>query len=352
MNAGITPRTDRPDRAFGYGGELTAERKTAMTRIARLTRSTLIPVLACLFVSTGAGGEQAANEPAAAPAQPQEAFSSPEEAVKALQQATAAHDKAALRKIFGPALKDLISNDEVQNANDFTAFAKSLAEMTRLNREGDSKATLALGRDSWPYPIPIVKKDGKWFFDTAAGREEILNRRIGENELNAIGVCRAYVLAQREYASVDRNNDDILQYAQHFKSSPGTRDGLYWHAADDEEPSPFGPLMAQARSEGYGRKDKPKVEKRSPYHGYYFKILTKQGDKAPGGKYDYIINGHMVAGFALVAWPADYGSGGIMTFIVNQRGKVYQKDLGPKTPELGEEITEYNPDETWTLVSD
>lgn len=210
--------------------------------------------------------------------------------------------------------------------------------------------TLTVGRSNWPFPVPIVRRDGTWFFDTQAGREEILNRRIGENELNTIEVCRACVLAQREYFARDWDNDDVFEYARRFRSTPGKKDGLYWPVAGDEEPSPLGPLVAQAHAEGYGKKEGEKSEKRSPYHGYYFKILTKQGMNAPGGKYDYVINGHMIGGFAIVAWPAEYGSSGIMTFIVNQRGKVYQKDLGPNTAEIGKEMTEYNPDGEWTLV--
>lgn len=321
-----------------------------MSLTARTIRCIPVLSLTSLFVLLLASSTQAAQV-TTAPAEPQQVFSTPEEATKALQEATAAKDKTALRRIFGPDLKDLVSSDEVQNANNFAAFAKNMAEMTNLVKEGDSKVTLALGKDAWPFPIPIVEKDGKWFFDTAAGKDEILNRRIGENELNTIEVCRAYVLAQREYYAMVPN-DDLPQYAQRFGSTPGKKDGLYWPTAENEETSPMGPLVAQARAEGYGPKEGDAVKKRSPYHGYFFKILTKQGSKAPGGAYSYVINDHMVAGFALVAWPADYGSNGIMTFIVNQRGKVYQKNLGEKTAKLAADMTEYNPDDTWTLVKD
>jgi len=330
-----------------------------MTLTVRTIRCGVILVLTSLLALPLASCSQAVQEGVpvagpAAPAEPQQLFATPEEAVKALQDVTAAHDKEAMHRIFGPALHELVSSDEAQNANDFTEFAKSLAEMTNLVKESDSKVMLTLGRDNWPFPIPLVQKDGKWFFDTAAGKEEILNRRIGEDEVGAIRVCRGYVVAQFEYFSEDRRGEDVLEFAQHMMSTTGKHDGLFWETKADEPPSPLGPLVAQARAEGYGRRDgeNPEKKQRHPYHGYFFKILTKQGSKAPGGQYDYVINGHMVGGFAMVAWPAGYGSSGIMTFIVNQRGKVYQKDLGQATAKLASEMTEYNPDETWELVKD
>jgi hypothetical protein len=188
-----------------------------------------------------------------------------------------------------------------------------------------------------------VKRGEGWVFDTKAGREELLNRRIGRNELSAIRVCLAYVEAQQEYASMDRERDGIIQYGQKIVSDTGRRNGLYWEAAEGEAPSPLGPMAAKAAAEGYKRAgDRP-----TPYHGYYYKILKGQGKSAPGGAYHYVINGHMVAGFALVAWPADYGVSGVMTFVVNQNGTVYQKDLGPKTEEIAKKMTLYNPDRTW-----
>jgi len=205
-----------------------------------------------------------------------------------------------------------------------------------------------LGVDGWPFPIPLVKRDGQWLFDTAAGKAEILRRRIGMDELGAIAVCHAYVEAQREYASQDRLGDGVLAYAQFLRSTPGTHNGLFWPANPGEELSPLGPLVAQARVEGYHRSAKMMNEQQAPYHGYYFKILTRQGKHAPGGKYNYIINGRMIAGFALVAWPAEWGNTGVMTFIVNQQGKVYQKDLGPKTAKIAKSMTAYDPDDTWS----
>ena len=203
-----------------------------------------------------------------------------------------------------------------------------------------------------PFPFRWCNRTGNGTSTSTAGKEEILNRRIGANELGAIQVCRAYVEAQREYASEDRNGDEVLEYAQHLRSTPGAHDGLYWSTRTGDELSPLGPLVAQARGEGYRHQNKILTEEQSPYHGYYFKILTRQGKHTPGGKYNYIINGHMIAGFALVAWPAEWGNTGVMTFIVNQEGKVYQKNLGPKTPSIAQAMTTYDPDKTWTLTAD
>jgi hypothetical protein len=213
---------------------------------------------------------------------------------------------------------------------------------------GEDKAILNIGAENWPFPIPLVKKDDRWSFDTEAGQEEIINRHIGEDELNTIGVCRTYVDAQREYASKDRNGSEVLQYAQKFKSTPGKKDGLYWKAAANEEASPYGPLVAEARAEGYGTEKKG--EGPQPFHGYLFKILKAQGPAAPGGKYNYVINGNMIAGFALLAYPSNWGESGVMTFIINQQGKLYQKDLGSKTEATASRMSEYNPDKSWALV--
>ncbi|HWX20532.1 MAG TPA: DUF2950 domain-containing protein, partial [Candidatus Binatia bacterium] len=206
------------------------------------------------------------------------------------------------------------------------------------------------GADAWPFPIPLAKADGQWRFDTEAGRQEVLNRRVGGNELGALSVCRAYLEAQREYAAKDRDGDEVLEYAQRLRSTPGKHDGLYWPLRAGDEQSPLGPLIAAARVEGYRRQARIMTDEPSPYHGYYFKILTKQGKHAPGGKYDYIINGHMIGGFALAAWPAEWGNSGVMSFIVNQQGKIYEKNLGPKTAMLAKAMTRYEPDRTWSLV--
>jgi len=278
----------------------------------------------------------------------QAGFTSPEVAANALVAAAKSHDTNALHAIFGPEGRGLVSPDAVQAAEGYKRFVQRLTEKTQVLTNSDSSATLELGVDGWPFPIPLVKRDGQWFFDTAAGKEEILRRRIGMDELGAIAVCNAYVEAQREYASQDRLGDGVLAYAQHLRSTPGTHDGLFWPAKAGEELSPLGPLVAAARVEGYHRSAKMMNDQQAPYHGYYFKILTRQGKQAPGGKYNYIINGRMIAGFALVAWPAEWENTGVMTFIVNQQGKVYQKNLGPKTAKLAKAMTTYNPDGTWT----
>ena len=277
------------------------------------------------------------------------AFSTPEEAVAALSAAVSAKDGDALQGIFGPAVADIKNPDRVQATNEFASFASALDATNRLVRESDAECVLEVGKDSWPFPIPLVKRDGRWFFDTAAGKEEILNRRIGQNEIATLEVVRAYVDAQREYASRDRDGDEVLEYAQRFVSSSGTKDGLYWAPDLDGEISPLGPLVANAESEGYELEPGKGPAAREPYHGYHFKILTRQGKHAPGGKYNYVINGNMIGGFALAAWPAEYGRSGIMTFIVNQQGRVYQKDLGPKTGKLAPAMKQYDPDATWQL---
>jgi hypothetical protein len=279
-------------------------------------------------------------------------FSSPEAASAALKTAVAAQDTNALHAMFGPAAHELVAADIVEATTEREVFAARLAEKTVLMRESDSKAVLHLGADGWAFPIPLRKQDGQWLFDTEAGEEEILNRRIGANELGTIQVCRTYVQAQREYASVDRSGDEVLAYAQRLRSTPGTHDGLYWASAAGDEQSPLGPLIAQARVEGYRHKTKILADAKAPYHGYYFKILTKQGKHAPGRKYDYVIHDRLLGGFALVAWPAQWDNSGVMTFMVNQQGKVYEKNLGPKTSAIANSITTYDPDTHWTLVKD
>jgi hypothetical protein len=277
-------------------------------------------------------------------------FATPEAAVSALETAAKSRDTNAIHAIFGPTGRDLVSPDAVQATQEFEAFVNRLSEKTELVRRSDSNCVLQLGADPWPFPIPLVKADGQWSFDTEAGRQDVLNRRGGRNELGALAVCRAYVDAQREYAGKDRNGDQVLEYAQRLRSTPGTHDGLYWPLRGGDEQSPLGPLIAAARVEGYRRQARIMTDEPSPYHGYYFKVLTKQGKHAPGGKYDYIINGHMIGGFALVAWPEEWGNSGVMTFIVNQQGKIFQKNLGPKTAALAKAMTRYDPDSSWSTV--
>jgi hypothetical protein len=280
----------------------------------------------------------------------EETFSSPEEAVNALVIAATNQDTNAMHSIFGPSGHELVSPDVVQATAEYKIFVQRLTEKQQLLTNAADNLTLAIGEDGWPFPIPLVKQDGQWFFDTAAGRQEILARRIGMDETGAINVCNAYVDAQHEYAGQDRMGDGVLAYAQFLRSAPGTQDGLFWPTNSGAELSPLGPLVAQARVDGYHRAATMLNDEQAPYHGYYFKILTRQGKAAPGGKYNYIINGRMIAGFALVAWPAEWSNTGVMTFIVNQQGSIYQKNLGPKTAKIAKGMTVYDPDDSWTLV--
>jgi hypothetical protein len=278
----------------------------------------------------------------------QQAFKTPEEAATALVGAAKSGDMKAITTVLGPDGDDIVSSgDEVADAATRAKFVTAYDAKHMVAMEGDSKAVMVIGPDDFPLPIPIIRKDGQWRFDTAAGREEILFRRIGENELDAIQSALAYVDAQDEYAEKDRTGAGINTYAQRIISQPGKKDGLYWPTSQGEDPSPLGELIAEATKQGYrvggGR---------TPFHGYYFKILTRQGPAAPGGEADYVVNGKMIGGFALVAYPAEYRNSGVMTFIVNHAGTVFQKDLGPNTAQLAERMTSFNPDKSWQAVTD
>jgi hypothetical protein len=310
-----------------------------------MSRFVMYSLLVWALTGGSPGGVMAATEDPAT-------YDTPEAALTALSDACKAKDKGALKRIFGDALKELLSGDDVADKADIEEFAKRLAARSRLEKNENGTITVLVGKNDHPFAIPLAQKDGKWFFDTVAGKDEILNRRIGENELSTIAVCRAYVIAQREYAAADRDGDEVNEYAQRLGSSPGQRDGLYWPTAAGEPLSPFGELAARAVAEGYGRKDEKEGDKPRPYHGYLFTILTAQGAKSPGGKVDYVINGNMIAGYALVAYPVDYGNSGIMTFIVNSNGIVLQKDLGEETARVAGEMRSYDRDETWTPVKD
>ncbi|MGA2136023.1 MAG: DUF2950 domain-containing protein [Bryobacteraceae bacterium] len=273
-------------------------------------------------------------------------YASPDEAVKALARAAQAGDQSALTAIFGPDRAKLLTGDPVEDKNALERLAANLAASYKLHKVSDDKLTLLMGNNDWPSPIPIVRDGNQWRFDTKAGLEEILNRHIGEDELSAIMTCRAYVLAQWEYynKATGTAHDGLAVYSQKFVSTPGKRDGLYWDTPAGSAPSPLGALVAQARAEGYT------AGHHHPYHGYYFKILTRQGPHAPGGRFSYIINGNMIAGYALIAYPDKWGSSGVMTFIINQQGRIYEKNLGPHTAPLAAAITEYDPDPTWKRV--
>jgi hypothetical protein len=277
-------------------------------------------------------------------------FATSQDAMRALIDAAKTNDLDRQAAIFGrEAYRQMLSGDKVEDAAEQRAFAAHLQKSAKLEKLNDVKYILRIGADDWPFPIPIVKDDNEWRFDAKEGLEEIWNRRVGENELSIILTCRAYVLAQWEYfTGEEADNDGLAEYAQKFMSSPGKKDGLYWETLEGQKPSPLGALVAAARSEGYQRSAAPHV--RRPFHGYYLKILTRQGPHAAGGTHNYIFNGHMIAGHALVAYPEKWGSSGVMTFIVNQQGRVYEKNLGPRTAQIATATIEYNPDRTWKLV--
>lgn len=314
-------------------------------------------VVALLLFLMAAARAGSATDPADVK---QQVFTSPENATKALTEAVKTKDQVALAALFGPDYASLRSGDDVQENKELELFAAALDKSARLEKKSDAKYALNIGEDDWPFPIPLVQKDDQWRFDTKAGLEELLNRRIGENELSAISTCRAYVLAQWEYFTEgDHDNDGVAEYAQHFFSGPGKRDGLYWDTAEGDKPSPMGALVAAARAEGYSAGQRRNTAtttegapQRHPYHGYHFRILKAQGPHAPGGKYNYVINGNMIAGYALIAYPDKWGSSGVITFMVNQQGRVYQKNLGPNTGKIAEAITLYDPDPSWKLVKE
>lgn len=282
---------------------------------------------------------------AAAPSS-QRVFPSAAQAVEALVAANRDNKLGALSQILGPGGAKLIrSGDPVADQTHRAHFVAAYDAGHRIEFEGDSKAVLVVGTEEWPLPIPLVRSDAGWRFDARAAEQEILNRRIGRNELNVIEVCRAYVEAQREYAALNVLPGGRHEYAQHFKSRAGQRDGLYWPAKAGEPQSPLGPLFAQARAGGYG--DDPVGDTPQPYHGYYFRILTSQGPHAPGGAKSFIVDGHMVGGYALVAYPARYEDSGIMTFIVSQDGIVFEKNLGPDTAAVAPRIAQFDPDASW-----
>jgi hypothetical protein len=301
-----------------------------------------------IFMTAGLhadGPQQAQTQPTVS----QRLFATPDEAVNALRAAAEAKDKTAMTGIFGPVYLELSTGDDVLDGNHAQEFAAVMAEACNQVKEGEDKITLELGTNNWPMPIPLVRANGQWHFDTAAGREEIINRHVGKDELHAIGVCRAYVVAQRQYANMNPKVGGGANYAQKFKSSPGMKDGLYWPVSTNEAASPFGPLVAEAQAEGYASHSDAGPH---PFHGYYFKILTRQGKSASGGKLNYLSQGVMAGGFALVAYPEHWDQSGIMTFIVNQDGKVFQQNLGERTSEIAGQMKSFNPDSKWTLVND
>ena len=287
---------------------------------------------------------------AAASTSTQKQFDTPKQAADALIQAAESFDVAAAKEILGPDSEDIVSSeDPVMDKNRAQAFAAKAKEKNsiQLDKKNPNHAILVVGKDDFPLPIPIVKQKGKWLFDTKVGREEILNRRIGANELNAIEICRGFVEAQHEYAQEKHDDSKVNQYAQRIISSPGKHDGLAWQNADGTWGGPVGEEVAKALEQGYSNPSQPQ-----PYHGYYFKVLKGQGPAAPMGEMDFMVGGAMIGGFALAAAPAQYRVTGVQTFTVGPKGVVYEKDLGPDTLKTFQGMDKYNPDKTWKVTED
>jgi hypothetical protein len=290
-----------------------------------------------------------AAAPAAKAATAQRTYATPDEAAKALADAVRAKDVNALLAVVGPDSKSwLFTGDKVADANDWAKFLGAYDEKKTLERKDDAKVVLDVGKDDWPFPAPIVKRGERWSFDTNAGREEIVSRRVGRNELDTIQSLLAIVDAQREYAASDADGNGYADYARRFRSSPGKKDGLYWPDEAGGKLSPLGPLVATASLEGYGKQ--ANSGEKQPYHGYHYRLLTSQGKDAPGGAYDYLLGDKLLGGFGVVAYPSSYGASGVMTFVVNHEGVVYEKDLGAQTAALGTSMAKFNPDATWRKV--
>ena len=300
-----------------------------MTALNSLHRAVLPSILALALLTSAS--------------QAQQAYPTPEDAVAALAAAVKSGTKTAILKVLGNSAEDVVeSGDEVADAETRQRFLSAYDVRHSIKAEGNKKAVLILGADDFPFPIPLVNSKRGWEFDTDQGRIEILYRRIGRNELDAIQTCLAFVDAENEYADKDRG-DGAGVYAQRIVSTPGRKDGLFWR--DDRDPSPLGELAAQASAEGY------KVDGQgAPYHGYYFRILKGQGSDAPGGAFNYVVKGKMIGGFAMIAYPAEYGNSGVMTFLVNHAGTVNQKDLGNRTEAIARRVTLFDPDQTWKKV--
>lgn len=305
----------------------------------RIATAILAIMAATMLLSSSLSFAQQSNE---------KTFASPGAAALALYNAAKNHDDQAASAIFGSNANDILhTGDEVADKNMAAAFVTHYDKMHRVVLESDGDATLYIGAENWPFPIPIAKNSsGAWYFDTEAGKKEILYRRIGRNENDAIDILHSLADAQLDYASQPHDGGAAGQYAMKFISDDGKQNGLYWKTTESEQPSPIGPLLVTAAGEGYAMKQ----GQPTPYHGYYYRMLTKQGAAAKGGAKDYVVNGQMTKGFAFVAYPAEYRNSGVMTFIVNQDGVVYEKDLGTDTAKIAAAMTDYNPDKTWNKV--
>ena len=309
--------------------------------VLRVPRTLAVIVFCCAAAMLGTQAVGAKTQGARAVATTP-TYASAQAAVDDLVGAVRASDFARMQRVLGPGSNALIhSGDAVADTLGRARFIAAYDAHATIEPQGEDKATLLIGENDWPFPVPLVKSGRGWSFDTASGTRELLDRRIGRNELSAIQVCLAYVDAQREYAETAGNEGGVRQYARKFSSTRGKRDGLYWPTPEGEKSSPLGPLVAKARAEGYAKQ---------PYHGYYYRILLAQGPDADGGAYDYVAKGRMIGGFALVAYPARWGSSGVMTFIVNQDGIVYEKNLGSRTSAIAGKMLRFDPDASWTKV--
>jgi hypothetical protein len=319
---------------------ITSMRRMTVNLPATLGRGVGTLFLVATLTMVGLGRPASAKDPTV--------YKTPEAAAQAILDALSKEDHDAILAVLGDEFKDQLFTDEVSRERaTYERVVAAAKEAMQLRADDENTRVMVIGKDAWPMPFPIVHDDKGWHFDTGAGIDELLARHVGENELATIATLHAYVDAQVEYAGADRDGDEVLEYSQKWISTPGKKDGLYWQVASaDDAVSPFGPFIAQLPD--YVKDRKPG----EPYMGYYYRVLTRQGENPPGGRYDYIINGNMIAGFAAIAVPAEYAETGVMTFVVSQQGKVYQKDLGEDTALAAAAIQEYNPDDTWTLVKE
>jgi hypothetical protein len=327
------------------------ERKGDRFMTAHTTRGGRSQRLALALAVLGAVALAGSIAPAQTP--DRRSFPTPEQALAALAAAAKAHDRPAIVQILGARAKDLMSGDDVGDTIELDRLAGLVSEKVAVERQSDARVEFVLGNVGWPFAIPAVLEGGAWRFDTESGIDEILSRRIGSDEINAMAACRAYALAQWDYFTGDDwDKDGVAEYAQRLRSSEGARDGLYWRTTEGEDPSPLAGLVTRAEAVGYRVRTDGDARVAGPYYGYRFKILTGQGPHAPGGAHDYVINGNMIAGYAVVAWPVEWQNSGVMTFIVNQQGRVYQKNLGPDTEALAGAMEVYDPDSSWSLAGE
>jgi hypothetical protein len=339
--------------AAAEGGEDRMKAQTTISTVNIMNDSKILLIASAILIAgflapVGRAAEPKPDASAAAAQAKGKEFASAKEAADALVQAAASFDQAALKEILGPDSDEIVSSDDpVQDKNRALAFAEKAKEKSSIDidKKKADHAILVVGKEDYPLPIPIVKQKGKWFFDTKVGKEEVLNRRIGANELDAIAICRGFDEAQHEYAEEKHDDAKVNQYAQRVISTPGKQDGLAWQNPDGTWGGPVGEEVAKALEQGY-------TERTQPYHGYYFKVLKKQGPAAPGGEIDFVVGGAMIGGFALVAAPAEYKVTGVKTFMVGPDGVVYEKDLGADTLKTFQAMDTYNPDKTWKVTED